>query len=130
MKRALIAACLFAIAICLCAIALLSDSPRTEESAPSPFESVLVRHDAILATFPAVGIRWHIESGSSPRRISEYGEALTLQAGASLRLSERHSAYSFTVQLKPTPGLHVKSTFDGRSVGGSVTNQSYFIPAR
>ena len=122
-KRGIITICLFAMALLWCPL-------RAADPATAPFQSVLVRHDTIVATLPAAGTRWFIESGSSPKRVSEHGEAFTLHTGTSMRLSEKHSTYLVTVQLKPTPGLQVVSTFDAGSFGGTVTSENYFIPAR
>jgi hypothetical protein len=96
----------------------------------TPFQSVLVREDTIIATLPGSGIRWLIESGSTPRRSAKYGEAFTHHAGTSLRLTEKHSSYSFTARVKPFPGLKVVFTSDTRSFGGTIISKTYFIPAR
>ena len=118
------------IALYFAVVALLSHSSQAADPTTAPFESVLVRHHAIIATLPAKGTHWLINAGSLAKRVSEYGETFKLHAGDSLRLVEKHSSYSFTAQLTPTPGLQVTSTVDARSFGGTVTKKNSFIPAR
>ena len=118
------------LAVLFFVIAFSSHPSPAADSPGDPFQSVLVRDDTIIATLPAEGARWLIDSGSSSARLSEHGETFTLRAGETLRFVERHSSYSYTAQLTPTPGLQVTPTVDARSVGGATTDKTFFIPAR
>jgi len=104
--------------------------PDMQNSDFSPFQSVSVHNDKIIATLPAAP-RWFVQASSAGARwLSQPGESFTLQAGSSLRLVEKHSSYQATAQLAPTPGLRIESTFDASDFGGVITNRSYFISAK
>lgn len=95
----------------------------------SPFKSIVVSNDVIVATLPAAP-RWFVQVDSAESRQSEPGESFTMQAGSSLRLVDKHSSYDVTAQLAPTPGLKMESTFNASDFGRENTKTNYFIPAK
>ena len=110
-------------------VAALSSS-RAAEHASDPFVTVVRRGDVIIATLPATGLRFVIADSPEPR-VTSYGESFELRDGASLSLHDKHAIYRITCHLVPPPaGLQVKSKFDGRSFGGTMSEKSYFITAQ
>ncbi|MEO5916829.1 MAG: hypothetical protein ABIS50_21555 [Luteolibacter sp.] len=105
------------------------DSPVTAPVDRSPFQSIVVRDGAIIATLPAT-IAWMVTVGTSEPRRSKPEEAFTLHAGSVIRLSEHHSSYLVTAQITPKAGLTIDSTFDARSFGHGVTKKTFFIAAK
>ena len=95
----------------------------------SPFHSVVVREDTVVATLPEVS-QWLVDEGSAEPRKTKPGESFVLRAGSSLSLYERHSSYQVTAQIIPTAGLTIESTFDARSFGDGVTKKKFFIAAK
>jgi hypothetical protein len=51
-------------------------------------------------------------------------------AGEWLRLQDRHFTYLITPKLSEPVGVRVTRTEDLRKVGGKVTKDSFFMPAR
>ena len=100
------------------------------ESDKGPFASVVLRGDAILATFPSEGRRWGVQLNGQESHISKYGETLTLRLGDSLSLSEHHGGYLITVRLAPRPGLQVESDFAFSSFGKVDEKKSFFLRAQ
>ena len=106
------------------------DSPvLTPAPDRSPFHSVIVSDDTIVATLPEVS-SWLVDDGSTESRKTKPGESFVLRAGSSLSLYERHSRYRMTAQIIPTAGLTVESTFDARSFGDGITKKKFFIAAK
>ena len=103
--------------------------PAETAGALTPFESVVVRGNTIVARLPT-GLRLHVteDAGAEPR-LTQPGEAFTLGPGASLMLTERHSSYLVTARMQPISGVEVSATIDRRSMGGEVSKKQYFIRA-
>jgi hypothetical protein len=95
-----------------------------------PFESVIQRNNSVVATLPGTP-RWLLKQASKETRLTNPGEAFTLQDGDSFSLIERHSNYRVTCRISSgRAGLEIESTFDARSFGDGVTKKKYFIPAQ
>jgi hypothetical protein len=101
------------------------DSPVLRPDADrSPFHSVVVRDDTVVATLPEVS-QWLVEECSAKPRKTKPGESFVLRAGSSLSLYEHHSSYQITAQIIPTAGLTIESTFDARSFGEGIKKRSF-----
>ena len=105
------------------------DSPVTPPDNRSPFQSIVVRDGTIIATLPDTP-RWLVTVGTAESELSKPDESFTMQAGAVIRLAERHSSYQVTAQIVPTAGVTIESTFDMRSFGKSVTRNKFFVAAK
>ena len=105
------------------------DSPVPAPADRSPFHSVVVFDDTVVATLPEVS-SWLVDDGSTESRKTKPSEAFVLRDGSSLFLYERHSRYRVTAQIIPDAGLTIESTFDGRSFGDGVTKRKFFVAAK
>ena len=112
----------------LLAVGCKSKKPPSTQERRSPFHSVIVRDNSIVATLPNAP-RWQVREGSDESRLTEPSESFILKDGSSLKLFERHSSYLVTAELTPRQGLKIESRFDARSFGDGVTQAEYFISA-
>lgn len=115
--------------VCLLAVGC---EPKKSTSTPmgrSPFASVIVLDDAIVATLPSAP-NWRVRNASGESRLTEPSESFILKDGSILELSERHGSYRVTAELAPRQGLTIVSRFDARSFGDGVTHDKYFIVAK
>jgi hypothetical protein len=116
----------------LASIGVMAGGCGSSVNAPDdrfPFQSIVIRDGTIIATLRATP-RWLVTVGTSEPELSKPEEFFTMQAGAVIRLSERHSSYQVTAQILPTAGVTIESTFDARSFGKSITKRKFFVAAK
>jgi len=54
-----------------------------------------------------------------------------LKDSEELNLFEKHADYHIVAQTSDQPyGLRIERTFDGRSFGSGLKNETYFVPAQ
>jgi hypothetical protein len=123
--------------LALAASAADKSVPKTH----SPFKTVVVRGNTIVATLHENYKRWVKLSDEHPRWAFG-GESLTIRAGQVLSLGEGRAAswsYDFTPQFAPAkPGLSAICTYDTTTIGlgaapnpkgGTQKSETLFIPA-
>jgi hypothetical protein len=97
----------------------------------SPFQSVTVRGDVILAKI-ASDLRRQMWIGGERIRRAEKGGVILLQSGQTSFMGPDKAGwtYRFTADLGPRPGLSVTATYDTSGAKGMRREQSFFIPAK
>ena len=107
-----------------------SPEPATPRTPNSPWQSLSVREQTVVATLPK-DRRWLVIYNKQEPRLSAFGESFSLRAGDSLTLSERHGSYTFTPRFAPhPPGLECVCVFLAQSFGGGTERSTSFLPAR
>ena len=106
----------------------IADSPESTET--SPFQSVILKGDAIVVTLPKVP-KMLVRIGDGVARQTKESEVFRLVLGESVHFSEtRHTSFSITPQFQPKPGLKVEHIFAGRSFRRGILTKKYFVPAK
>ena len=117
----------------LLAIASWSICPDRAVSETNFFCTVTREGSDTCITFPTNGGRWsifHNRHTELSSRASNPGEKVCLTNGQTLYLGEKHSNYQITSMIQSNrQGLMVIGQFDGRSFGGSMETNSFFIEA-
>ena len=115
MKTTLLALCVSALA----PFANAKDPNKEPDRKPkSPFQTITITGDAIVAKLPADFRRWvHIDNDHG--RMTQPGEALTIRAGQTLHMGADSAGweYEFKPRFQPAPGLDVTCTYDTTTRG-------------
>ena len=98
------------------------------DDTPSPFSSVVVRGDVMVATL-ARNHEWHVAKGSGATRLASEGESLQLRDEELVFLAEPHHAiYRLKCHLSPPPAsVEVESRVEA---GSRPFEKKYFIKAQ
>jgi hypothetical protein len=105
----------------------------------SPFQTITVNDDTIVATLPPDFRRWvAIDNGGL--RLTRPGEALSIRAGQVLHMGADNAGwvYAFKPRFQPTAGLEVTCTYDTTTVGFGWSNpkggikrtETFFVRAK
>ena len=115
MRTTLLALCLSA----LTPFANAKDPNKEPDRKPkSPFQTITVTGDAIVAKLPPDFRRW-VRIDSEPQRFTKPGEALTVRAGQTLHMGADNAGwvYAFKPRFQPAPGFDVTCTYDTTTRG-------------
>jgi hypothetical protein len=129
--------------LCISALSTLAsakDPNKEPDRKPkSPFQTITVNGDTIVATLPPDFRRW-VSFDNAEQRLTQPGEALAVRAGQILHMGADNAGwiYAFKPRFQPTPGFEVTCTYDTTTVGfawpnpkgGIKRTETFFVRAK
>lgn len=113
--------------ILLLSCSLIGSSMAASLGDLNEFKSVEPTEGGLKLTFRDQGLRLIYKINGYPRKVSAYGESVFLKYGQHAEFGTRHSVMKLTPLDGTPPSFKVEKEQDARSMGGSVSAESFTL---